>query len=34
VPYSQVTDAAGNLTWFPDLVRSEPRFSLAILVKM
>jgi hypothetical protein len=33
-PGSQVTDAAGNVTWNPDLVKSEPRFSLSLLVKM
>jgi hypothetical protein len=31
---SQITDAAGNVTWSPDLVHSEPRFTLALLVKM
>ena len=33
-PGSQVTDAAGNVTWSPDLVQSEPRVSLSVLVKM
>ncbi len=33
-PGSQITDAAGNVTWSPDLVHSEPRFTLALLVKM
>ena len=33
-PGSQVTDAAGNQTWAPDLVNSEPRFTLAMMVKL
>jgi hypothetical protein len=33
-PGSQITDAAGNVTWSPDLVKDEPRISFAILVKM
>jgi len=33
-PGSQITDAAGNVTWSPDLVQAEPRVSLALLVKM
>jgi hypothetical protein len=33
-PGSQITDAAGTVTWTPDLVRSEPRVSVALLVKL
>jgi hypothetical protein len=33
-PGSQITDAAGTVTWTPDLVRSEPRVSIALLVKL
>jgi hypothetical protein len=33
-PGSQITDAAGNVTWRPDLVQDEPRFTLALLVKL
>ena len=33
-PGSQVTDAMGNVTWRPDLVQDEPRFTLALLVKL
>jgi hypothetical protein len=33
-PGSLVTDAAGNVIWRPDLVQNEPRFTLALLVKM
>jgi hypothetical protein len=31
---SQITDGDGNVTWTPDLVKAEPRMSLALLVKM
>jgi hypothetical protein len=33
-PGSQVTDLMGNVTWRPDLVQDEPRFTLALLVKL
>jgi len=33
-PGSQITDAMGNVTWSPDLVHDEPRFTLALLVKL
>jgi hypothetical protein len=33
-PGSKVVDAAGNATWSPDLVKDEPRFTLALLVKL
>ena len=33
-PGSQATDMMGNITWHPDLVRDEPRFTLALLVKL
>ncbi len=33
-PGSQITDAMGNVTWRPDLVQNEPRFTLALLVKL
>jgi hypothetical protein len=33
-PGSLITDAAGNTTWQPDLVQNEPRFTLALLVKL
>jgi Putative beta-barrel porin-2, OmpL-like. bbp2 len=33
-PGSQITDAGGNVTWNPDLVKDEPRFTLAMMVKM
>lgn len=31
---SQITDPMGNVTWSPDLVKDEPRFTLAMLVKL
>jgi hypothetical protein len=33
-PGSQIVDAMGNVTWKPDLVRDEPRFTLALEVKL
>ena len=33
-PGSQVTDSAGNVLWKPDLVQDEPRFTVALLVKL
>ncbi len=33
-PGSQITDMDGNVTWSPDLVKSEPRFTLAMMVKL
>ncbi|HET9627798.1 MAG TPA: outer membrane beta-barrel protein [Kofleriaceae bacterium] len=33
-PGSKVVDATGRVTWAPDLVRDEPRLSLALLVKL
>ncbi|TMQ08430.1 MAG: porin [Deltaproteobacteria bacterium] len=33
-PGSMVTDAMGNVTWRPDLVQNEPRFTLALEVKL
>jgi hypothetical protein len=33
-PGSQITDASGNVMWSPDLVKDEPRFTLAMMVKL
>jgi hypothetical protein len=33
-PGSQLTDTAGNVTWRPDLVQDEPRFTLALMLKL
>jgi hypothetical protein len=33
-PGSQITDETGNVTWRPDLVKDEPRLTLALMVKL
>ena len=33
-PGSQIMDADGNVSWNPDLVKAEPRMTLALMVKL